>query len=111
METEFVLVCTPDTHTTHADGIHENKKTICPISTITTQRLGRPSNTIKHNQTHTHTHTSSYPRVHTHQHPKNAPMDVVSVDARNSQNEYPQYDDTSPALSTSMRTPFRAALS
>jgi hypothetical protein len=38
-------------------------------------------------------------------------MDVVSVDARNSQNEYPQYDDTSPALSTSMRTPFRAALS
>ena len=56
METEFVLVCTPDTHTTHADGIHENKKTICPISTITTQRLGRPSNTIKHNQTHTHTH-------------------------------------------------------
>ena len=43
--------------------------------------------TFAQNQSHVVV-VSSTP--HAHQHPKNAPTDVTSVDARNSQNEYPQ---------------------
>jgi len=59
-------VCTRDTHTTHADGSCDqvegsnlHKKTISEIRkrcTMTTQRLGRPSNTTKHTHTHRRIH-------------------------------------------------------
>ena len=74
----YRLVCTRDTHTTHADGSCDqvegsnlHKKTISEIRkrcTMTTQRLGRPSNTTKH--THTHRRIHAYTLTSTRRTPR-----------------------------------------
>ena len=77
-------VCAHDTHTTRASKM-AHKKAITQKQTNDDDTAA--GTTFAQNQSHVVV-VSSTPRAH--QHPKNAPTDVTSVDARNSQNEYPQ---------------------